>query len=57
VITDGGRRLQADLLVLAISHPPPSLPRWRRRSHHPALIANPWRAGVLAPSPRMRGWR
>lgn len=30
VITDGGRRLSADLLVLAISHPPPSLPSLAR---------------------------
>ncbi|MBZ4288565.1 hypothetical protein LAN16_22120, partial [Mycobacterium tuberculosis] len=40
--------LKADLLVLAISHPPPSLPAqaeaWR---HHPALIANPWQPGAL----------
>lgn len=49
VITDGGRRLQADLLVLAISHPPPSLPTLATPfATHPALIANPWRAGVLA---------
>lgn len=26
VTTDGGLQLKADLLVLAISHPPPSLP-------------------------------
>ncbi|MGF7445182.1 FAD/NAD(P)-binding protein, partial [Klebsiella michiganensis] len=49
VVTDGGRRLQADLLVLAISHPPPSLPSLATPfATHPALIANPWRAGVLA---------
>ena len=40
--------IKADLLVLAISHPPPSLPAqaeaWR---HHPALIANPWQPGAL----------
>ncbi|PLK93509.1 FAD-dependent oxidoreductase, partial [Klebsiella pneumoniae] len=48
VTTDGGLQLKADLLVLAISHPPPSLPTqaeaWR---HHPALIANPWQPGAL----------
>lgn len=48
VTTDGGLQLKADLLVLAISHPPPSLPAqaeaWR---HHPALIANPWQPGAL----------
>ncbi|PLM51385.1 FAD-dependent oxidoreductase, partial [Klebsiella michiganensis] len=44
VVTDGGRRLQADLLVLAISHPPPSLPSLATPfATHPALIANPWR--------------
>lgn len=48
VITDGGRRLSADLLVLAISHPPPSLPSLARSfEKHPALIANPWQAGAL----------
>ncbi|MCS5948974.1 FAD-dependent oxidoreductase [Klebsiella pneumoniae subsp. pneumoniae] len=48
VTTDGGLQLKADLLVLAIGHPPPSLPAqaeaWR---HHPALIANPWQPGAL----------
>ncbi|HBT6279935.1 TPA: FAD-dependent oxidoreductase, partial [Klebsiella quasipneumoniae] len=48
VRTEGGLQLKADLLVLAISHPPPSLPAqaeaWR---HHPALIANPWQPGAL----------
>ncbi|SBK66006.1 FAD-dependent oxidoreductase [Klebsiella pneumoniae] len=48
VTTDGGLQLKADLLVLAISHPPPALPAqaeaWR---HHPALIANPWQPGAL----------
>ncbi len=48
VITDGGRRLSADLLVLAISHPPPSLPSQAISfEKHPALIANPWQAGAL----------
>ncbi|MBA7929891.1 FAD/NAD(P)-binding protein [Klebsiella sp. RHBSTW-00215] len=48
VVTDGGRRLSADLLVLAISHPPPSLPLLAKPfEKHPALIANPWRAGAL----------
>ncbi|STR52462.1 FAD-dependent oxidoreductase [Klebsiella oxytoca] len=48
VVTDSGRRLSADLLVLAISHPPPSLPTLTMPfATHPALIANPWRAGVL----------
>jgi hypothetical protein len=33
--------------VLAISHPPPSLPALATPFAHPALIANPWRAGAL----------
>ena len=49
VVTDSGRRLPADLLVLAISHPPPSIPAlarpWR---DHPGLIANPWQTGALS---------
>lgn len=48
VTTDGGLQLKADLLVLAISHPPPSLPaQAEARRHHPALIANPWQPGAL----------
>ncbi|WP_154914999.1 FAD/NAD(P)-binding protein [Klebsiella grimontii] len=48
IITDGGHRLPTDLLVLAISHPPPSLPSLATPfATHPALIANPWRTGVL----------
>lgn len=27
ITTDTGRRLQSDLLILAVSHPPPALPR------------------------------
>ena len=49
LITDTGRRLQSDVLILAISHPPPALPRLAAPFHdHPALIANPWRADSLA---------
>lgn len=58
VTTDGGLQLKANLLVLAMSHPPPSLPAqaeaWR---HHPALIANPWQQARSMPSPRTPGWR
>ncbi len=32
ITTESGRRLQSDLLILAVSHPPPALPRWRRLS-------------------------
>lgn len=58
VVTDGGRRLQADLLVLAISHPPPSLPSLATPFiTHPALIANPasGRAGNYRPGSERRG--
>ena len=50
ITTDTGRRLQSDLLILAVSHPPPALPRLAVPFHdHPALIANPWRADTLTP--------
>ncbi|HAT1609969.1 TPA: NAD(P)-binding protein [Raoultella planticola] len=50
ITTDTGRRLQSDLLILAVSHPPPALPQLAVPFHdHPALIANPWRADSLAP--------
>ncbi|HHS9534165.1 TPA: FAD-dependent oxidoreductase, partial [Raoultella ornithinolytica] len=39
ITTDTGRRLQSDLLILAVSHPPPALPRLAVPFHdHPALI-------------------
>ena len=43
-----GETLQGDILALAISHPPPRLPRaLQPLARHPALIANPWQQGVL----------
>ncbi|WP_434639043.1 FAD/NAD(P)-binding protein [Klebsiella sp. I138] len=49
ITTDTGRLLQSDLLILAISHPPPSLPRLAVPfREHPALIANPWQPDSLA---------
>ena len=52
VVTSTGRRLRADSVVLAISHPPPRLPAaMRALAHHPRLIANPWRAEALAAIP------
>lgn len=43
-----GTALRGDVLVLAISHPPPSLPAAVRAvAAHPALIANPWQQGAL----------
>ncbi|UXY13385.1 FAD/NAD(P)-binding protein [Kosakonia sp. ML.JS2a] len=48
VTTDTGRLLKADLLVLAMSHPPPSLPQLAASFRdHPALIADPWRPDAL----------
>lgn len=48
VVSESGQRLRADLLVLAISHPPPSVPaRLRPWRDHPGLIANPWQTERL----------
>ncbi|GHK57000.1 hypothetical protein KPZU09_67360 [Klebsiella pneumoniae] len=56
VTTDGGLQLKADLLVLAISHPPPSLPaQAEARRHHPALIANPWQPRARCHRPARPG--
>lgn len=50
VVTASGEVYQADEVVLAISHPPPAVPKAVARAlgQHPALIANPWRADALA---------
>ncbi|MEO3988964.1 FAD/NAD(P)-binding protein [Pseudocitrobacter cyperus] len=48
VITAQGKRIFADRVVLAVSHPPPDLPKEVRAiAGHPRLIANPWVAGAL----------
>ena len=49
VVTERGRRLAADDVVLAISHPPPAVPRpiAHALAGHPGLIADPWRDGAL----------
>ncbi|MGK3112008.1 FAD/NAD(P)-binding protein [Candidatus Pantoea formicae] len=48
LLLSNGEMLQGDILALAISHPPPSLPRALQPfAQHPALIANPWQRGVL----------
>ncbi|MEE3651069.1 MULTISPECIES: FAD/NAD(P)-binding protein [unclassified Brenneria] len=49
VVTEKGVRLKADEVVLAISHPRPSLPRplAQKLANHPGLIADPWRNGAL----------
>jgi uncharacterized NAD(P)/FAD-binding protein YdhS len=48
LLLSNGETLQGDVLALAISHPPPALPRALQPfAHHAALIANPWQPGVL----------
>ncbi|WP_345830300.1 FAD/NAD(P)-binding protein (plasmid) [Pantoea sp. BRR-3P] len=48
LLLSNGEALQGDVLALAVSHPPPSLPRALRPfTSHPGLIANPWQHGVL----------
>ncbi|WP_416413442.1 FAD/NAD(P)-binding protein [Pantoea sp. App145] len=48
LLLSNGKALQGDVLALAISHPPPALPRALLPfAAHPALIANPWLPGVL----------
>ncbi|WP_067701941.1 FAD/NAD(P)-binding protein [Erwinia sp. ErVv1] len=50
VVTASGERYRADELVLAISHPPPALPKvlTRSLSGHRGVIANPWQQDALA---------
>ncbi|MTD25975.1 FAD/NAD(P)-binding protein [Erwinia sorbitola] len=50
VTTALGKKLAADEVVLAISHPPPALPRTVALAleGHPGLIADPWRQDALA---------
>ena len=49
VLTASGDRYRADEVVLAISHPPPAVPRQLQQvpQDHPGLIANPWRTDAL----------
>lgn len=48
VVTADGAHLKADITILAVSHPPPALPRQLLSlADHPALIANPWSPGAL----------
>ncbi len=50
---DNGDTLQADRLVLAVSHTAPDLPRFLRPLAGDArLVADPWRPGALDPLPR-----
>jgi len=50
---ESGETVQADRVVIALSHPPPSLPpRLRVLKDDARLIENPWRAGALDAIPR-----
>jgi len=50
---ESGETLEADRVVIALSHPPPALPpRLRVLKDDPRLIENPWRAGALDAIPR-----
>lgn len=43
VLTENGEHLKADVVVLAVSHPPPALPGLLQAlADHPGIIANPW---------------
>jgi Uncharacterized protein conserved in bacteria len=58
VITAQGRKISADRVVLAVSHPPPDLPKEVRAiAEHPRLVANPWVAGRWKTSPLRPTWR
>lgn len=50
VLTASGNKYRADDVVLAISHPPPAVPKQLLQvlHDHPGLIANPWQADALA---------
>jgi uncharacterized NAD(P)/FAD-binding protein YdhS len=48
-ITTDGRALDADIVVLAVSHPPPAIPGpLRAIAGQPNFIANPWPDAALA---------
>jgi len=50
---EDGEVLQADRVVLALSHPPPNLPaRLQPLKDDPRLIRDPWRANALDSVPR-----
>ncbi|WP_205951958.1 FAD/NAD(P)-binding protein [Pantoea stewartii] len=49
VSTAAGKHLAADIVVLAVSHPAPSLPgALTALADHPAIIADPWQENALA---------
>lgn len=44
IITASGLQVVADLVVLAVSHPPPALPApLAGLANHPSIVANPWK--------------
>jgi Uncharacterized protein conserved in bacteria len=58
LLLSNGETLTGDILALAISHPPPSLPRMLQPfADHPALLANPWQPGVLDNLSLTHRWR
>ena len=49
VIVDDGSSVFADIVILAVSHPPPAVPRpLRSVAHHPKFIGDPWNRNVLS---------
>jgi uncharacterized NAD(P)/FAD-binding protein YdhS len=53
VALEGGGALHADVLVLAVGHPPPALPRpLRALAGDPRLVADPWDGDALGRVPR-----
>lgn len=48
IFLENGGGVDADVVVLAISHPPPAVPKaFREVSHFPKFISNPWQPGAM----------
>jgi uncharacterized NAD(P)/FAD-binding protein YdhS len=49
IALENGGFVDADIIVLAVSHPPPAVPKpFRDVSSHPKFVSNPWKAGAMA---------